>query len=85
MRPSDAESCAVTLEFTVGMQRLTGFTISRALKRHGYLIVKDTLHRVFLLHGTELLQLAQNENKVTLVVVQMSCLSETQRLLHTLD
>ncbi len=39
---------------------------------------------MFLLHGTELLQLAQNENKVTLAVHQlkMPCLSETRRLQH---
>ncbi len=69
------------------MQRLTGFAINRALKHHGYLIVKGPQNRVFLLHGTELLQLAQNENKVTLVVHQLkiTCLSETRRLLHALD
>ncbi len=38
------------------MQRLTGFVTNRALN-------------VFLLHGMELLQLAQNENKVTLAAV----------------
>ncbi len=44
-------------------------------------------NRVFLLHGMELLQLVQNENKVTLAVHQlkMTCLSETQRILHALD
>ncbi len=69
------------------MQRLTSFTINRALKRHGYLIVKAPLNRVFLLQGTELLQFEQNENKVTLAVHQlkMMCLSEARRLLHTLD
>ncbi len=48
---------------------------------------KGSTNRVFLLHETELLQLAQNENKVTLVVHQLklTCLSETRRLLHTLD
>ncbi len=56
----------------VGMQQLTGFVINRALKR------------VFLLHKTELLQLVQNKNKVTLVVHQlkMTSLSEARRLLH---
>ncbi len=49
----------------VGMQRLTGFTINRALKHHSYLIVKVPLNRVFLLHEMELLQLGQNKNKKT--------------------
>ncbi len=67
------------------MQRLTGFTINRTLKSCRKLIVRAPLHRVFLLHGTELLQLVQNENKVTLAVHQlkMPILSETRRLLHT--
>ncbi len=58
----------------VGMQRSTGFVINRALKR------------VFLLHKTELLQLVQNKNKVTLAVHQlkMTSLSEARRLLKQL-
>lgn len=56
------------------MQRLTEFTINRALKHHGYLIPKAPLHRVFLFslakngHYAGTLfsaQPARNENKVT--------------------
>ncbi len=48
------------------------------------LIVKVLLNLVFLLRETELLQLAQNETKVTLAVHQLktTCLSEAWRLLH---
>ncbi len=53
-----------------------------------WIINRKSSARVFLLHGTELLQLARNENKVTLAAVhqlEMPSLSETRSLLHTLD
>ncbi len=58
--------------------------MSRLINRKGSATPSVSVAR----DGTELLQFAQNENKVTLAAVQqlkILCLSETRGILQTLD